>query len=213
MTWSNITDGGITHPWADELRVSPADPQTVWEVADVGKIVRLQKRRQHVEYGLRSPKRLRFPCCMVSAITIAPSNSDIQYAVKGGFGIFKSTNGGFGWDFLHRSEVDYSYSLAVHPTDPDTVFSGYVPKPFQDWAMLRRSQDGGDTWTTVLSLTHSAGITSFVFDPQDPQRMYAGSTGSAANGGGQIYHSATWRIPGRRSTRISPCSPCGASRN
>ena len=34
--------------------------------------------------------------------------------------------------------------------------------------MLRRSEDGGVTWTTVLSVTHSAGITSVAFDPQDP---------------------------------------------
>ncbi len=188
-TWSNVTEGGISHPWADELRVSPVDPQTVWEVADVGKLFVSKNGGSTWAMAFDPQNGYGFRAGTVSALALAPSDPDIQYAVKSGFGIFKSTNGGWWWDFLQRSEVDYSYSLAVHPTDPDTVFSGYVPKPFQDWAMLRRSQDGGDTWTTVLSVTHSTGITSVTFDPQDPQRMYAGSGGAAANGGGQIYHS------------------------
>ena len=35
-SWVNVTAGGISHPWADELAISPTDPKTIWEVADVG---------------------------------------------------------------------------------------------------------------------------------------------------------------------------------
>ena len=37
-TWINLTANGITHPFADELAVSPTDPQTIWDVADVGEV-------------------------------------------------------------------------------------------------------------------------------------------------------------------------------
>ena len=125
----------------------------------------------------------------ISAAMIAPSDSRVIYALKSGFGIFKSADSGFSWAFLHPSEVDYTYSLAVHPTNPDIVFSGYSPKPFQDWAMVRRSIDGGENWSTVLNITHSDGITSIAIDPQNTNTVYAGSTGPSNGGGGQIYRS------------------------
>ena len=37
-SWVNINEGGITHPWADELVIDPHDPETIWEVADVGEV-------------------------------------------------------------------------------------------------------------------------------------------------------------------------------
>jgi len=116
----------------------------------------------------------------------APSDPDILYALKSGFGIFKSEDRGMSWRFLHQSGIDYSYSIAVHPEDPNTVFSGYNSKPFQDWAMVRRSTDGGNTWDTSLHVDGAESITSVVFDPFDRETLYAGSTGS---NGGKIYKS------------------------
>jgi photosystem II stability/assembly factor-like uncharacterized protein len=187
--WTNVTEGGITHPWADELVVSPHDPQTIWEVADVGKFFVSHNGGSTWSMQVDPQNGYGFRAGAVSAAAPAPSNPDIMYAVKSGFGIFKSVDGGAAWSFLHQSEVDYSYGLAVHPANPNVVFSGYNPKPFQDWAMLRRSQDGGVSWTTVLSVPHSTGITSVAIDPKNPATVYAASTGDAADGGGQIYRS------------------------
>jgi photosystem II stability/assembly factor-like uncharacterized protein len=186
--WTNVTGGGITHPWADELVVTPSDPQTVWEVADVGEVF------VSTDGGTSWSKRINtygpgFRAGTVSALAVAPSHPDVIYAVKSGFGIFKSSDGGHSWPFLHQSEVDYTYSLAVHPSNPNLVLSGYSPKLFQDWAMARRSTDGGVTWSTVLTVPHSAGITSIAIDPNNPNIIYAGSTGSSNGGGGQIYYS------------------------
>jgi photosystem II stability/assembly factor-like uncharacterized protein len=196
-TWTNVTAGGITHPWSDEMMVSPTDPQTIWVVADVGQIFVSHDGGNTWKMTV-NPRRegLGFRAGTVTAVAVAPSDPNIIYAVKSGFGIFKSPNGGMGWQFLHQSEVDYTYTLAVHPADPDIVFSGYSPKPFQDWAMVRRSTDGGETWSTVLNVPHSGGITSVTFDPQNPDIIYAGSTGLSAGGGGKIFRSTdggdTW---------------------
>jgi photosystem II stability/assembly factor-like uncharacterized protein len=188
--WINVTAGGITHPWADEIVVSPTDPQTIWEVADVGQF--FVSHNGGITWTMTiNPRRdgRGFRAGTVSAAAIAPSDSTVVYALKSGFGIFRSPNGGSGWDFLHQSEVDYTYSLAVHPTNPNVVFSGYSPKPFQDWAMVRRSTGGGVSWSTVLSVPHSSGITSVAIDPQNPNTVYAGSTGRSAGSGGQVYRS------------------------
>ena len=194
ITWTNVTEGGITHPWTDEIQVSPHDPQTVWQVADVAEVFR------STNGGITWTKTIDtygpgFRYGSVYALAPAPSDPDVIYALKNGFGLFKSTNGGqsWSWTFLHQSEVDYTYSIAVHPQDADIVYSGYSPKPFQDWAMVRRTTDGGVSWSTVLSVPHSSGITSVAIDPQDPDTLYAGSAGAT---GGQVLKSAnggdTW---------------------
>jgi photosystem II stability/assembly factor-like uncharacterized protein len=66
-----------------------------------------------------------------------------MYSGKSGFGIFKTTDGGNSWRFLNYSEVDYTYTLAIHPQNPDIVYSGYNPKPFQDFAMVRKTRTEG----------------------------------------------------------------------
>jgi photosystem II stability/assembly factor-like uncharacterized protein len=193
-TWSYINEGGITHPWADEIVVSPIAPNTVWEVSDTAEAFKSQDGGAtwgRIINSRSNGKGFRFGS--VSALVTAPSDANIIYAVKDGFGIYKSFDGGDRWHFLHRSEVDYTYTVAVHPDNPDIVFSGYNPKPFQDWAMVRRSEDGGSTWETVLEVPGSSGITSVAMDRNNPDIVYAGSTGkegaiwTSENGGD------TWR--------------------
>ena len=187
-SWENVTSGGITHPWADELTVTPTDPQTIWYVADVGEFFKSTNGGQ-TWAKIIDPYGAGFRAGTVSAAAIAPSNQNIIYALKSGFGIFKSTNGLNNWDFLHRSEVDYTYSLVVHPKKPNVIFSGDLPKPFQNRARVQRSTDAGESWSTVLTVPNSSGITSVVIDTNNPEIMYTGSTAKSENGGGQLYHS------------------------
>jgi photosystem II stability/assembly factor-like uncharacterized protein len=196
-SWEYYTENGLGPSFYDEIVVSPQDPQDVWVVMDVGTVFTTTDGAAtwtKVIDPLPEGRGFRFGS--VYALAAAPSDSDVLYAVRNGMGPFSSTDGGENWDFRYRSEVDYTYSLAVDPADPNVVYSGYTPKPFQDWAMVRKTEDGGPTWTTVLSVPHSAGITSVVIDPNDPDRLYAGSTGLAASGGGAIYTSpdagASW---------------------
>ncbi len=168
--------GGITHPWTDELVVSPHDPNTVWQVADVGEVF------QTTDGGYNWEKMIDtngngFRFGSVYAMAAAPSNPNTIYALKNGFGIFKSENGGNRWRFLHQSDIDYTYSIAVHPTDSNTVYSGYNPKPFQPWAMVRKTTDGGDSWETALHIEDASAVTSVAIDPNSPNTIYAGSTG------------------------------------
>ncbi|MHA2221701.1 MAG: WD40/YVTN/BNR-like repeat-containing protein, partial [Candidatus Thorarchaeota archaeon] len=183
-SWSWLDGGGITHPFADEIRISPHDPETVWEIADIGQIFITNNGgtnwtpRYHPQHGYG------FRFSSVHTIETAPSDEDIIYAVKSGWGLFRSEDGGRTYDFLAQSDVDYSYAIAIHPIDPDVLYSGYNPKPFQDWAMVRKSTDGGLSWHTVLNVTGSNGITSVVIDPNNHDIVYAGSISEA---GGEIY--------------------------
>ena len=178
-SWTWLNGGGLPHPWADELVVHPTDPSIVYEIVDTAEVYRSEDGGTSWETVWDD-----FHFSSVGALAPAPSDPDVLYACKNGFGLFKSEDGGDGWRFLHHSEVDYTYAIAVHPQNPDVVLSGYNPKPFQNWAMIRRSTDGGTTWETVLHVDGSDGITSIVFDPDNARVLYATSIGA---GGGSIY--------------------------
>ena len=178
-SWTWLNGGGLPHPWVDELIVHPTDPSIVYEIVDTSEVYRSE------DHGTTwTTVWDEFAFSSVYSLAPAPSDPDVIYACKSGFGLFKSDDGGDWWRFLHHSEVDYTYTIAVHPEDPDVVFSGYNPKPFQDWAMIRRSIDGGTTWETVLHVDGSDGITSIAFDPFDPTILYATSIGK---NGGSVY--------------------------
>jgi len=178
-TWTWLNGGGLPHPWADELVVDPVDPEVLYEITDTAEVYRTENRGTTWSRVWED-----FQFSSIYALAPSPSDSDVIYACKNGFGLYRTEDGGHWWRFLHHSEVDYTYAIAVHPTDPDVVFSGYNPKPFQDWAMIRRSIDGGSHWETVLQVPGSDGVTSIAFDPQDPSVLYATSIGEE---GGGVY--------------------------
>jgi len=178
-SWTWLNGGGLPHPWVDELVVHPTDPSTVYQIVDVADVYRSADAG---DTWFHIWENFRFSS--VVALAPAPSNPDVLYACKNGFGLFKSEDGGGRWRFLHHSEIDYTYTIAVHPGDPSIVLSGSIPKPFQDWAMVRRSTDGGTTWETPLRVDGSGGITSIAFDPSDPRTIYATSIGED---GGSVY--------------------------
>jgi photosystem II stability/assembly factor-like uncharacterized protein len=190
-TWDsrNPFEHGIVHPYTDELVADPNDPETVWFVSDSG---HLHKSTDGAETWqvLVNPRSGGKGFRYGSIFAIAPTpDPAIIYAAKNGFGIYKSLNKGQSWKFLLQSEVDYTYSMVVDPTNSNILYSGYTPKPFQDWAMVRKTTDGGNTWETSLTVPHSQGITSVALDPSQPGTVYAASTALSAGGGGQIYKS------------------------
>ena len=184
-TWIYLDAGGITHSHADELRINPHDPNTVWEIGDIGILFVTHNKGTNWTSSLNPQNGYGFRYSSIHTLVSAPSDENTIYAVKSGFGIFRTRDGGNFWKFLVDSEVDYSYAIAVHPTDPNTLYSGYNPKLFQDWAMIRKSVDGGESWITVLNVTGSSGITSIVIDNNDPDTVYAGSID--IDGRGEIF--------------------------
>ncbi|NYT00544.1 MAG: hypothetical protein GKB99_02320, partial [Methanocellales archaeon] len=183
-TWKEVSAGEIMHTFSDELIVSPHDPENIWSVDGVANVFETTNGGSTWSQII-DPYGDGFRFGSVYAIAPAPSDPDTIYAFKNGFGIFKSIDGGGSWLFLDPSEVDYSYSIAVDPTNPDIVYSGYNPKQSQDWAMVRQTTDGGDSWRTSLMVPHSNGITSVAIDPNNPETIYAGSRGEV----GEIYKS------------------------
>jgi len=126
---------------------------------------------------------------LIGSITIDPAHPSTLYGVATlGDGIYRSDDSGISWNVLSSvAEVDTNWltvtGTAVYTNDLDKGFH------FQNW--LRRSTDGGATWTTLLDLTPDDPlVTALAEDPRDPQRLWTAFMGwsfSPATGG--IYRS------------------------
>jgi len=188
-TWSHGGDiwahqeAGEFHPAPAALQTNPLDPDNLWYISDVGQIYESQDSAATWN-KLADPFMVEnndaatpFRSGSIHALTVSPSDPYTLYALKNGFGLFKSTHHGYSWKHLLEAEVDYTSSIAVDPITPDIVYTGTIPKPFQTEAVLKKTTDGGETWQTCLAVADSSGITSVAIDHAYPDTIYAGVAG------------------------------------
>ncbi len=96
-------------------------------------------------------------------------------------GLYRSDDGGASWarvDHEPGLAGNYTAWLVADPSDADTVWTGGRP--------LRRSSDGGRTFTIVRSSPGGDDYHALWIDPHDPRRMITGSDQGAVvtfNGG------------------------------
>lgn len=117
-------------------------------------------------------------------VAIAPSNGNVVYALfaggPSGNEFWRTTNGGGSWTKMSTGssacdgQCTYNMTLAVHLTNPDTVYRGTV--------LVFKSTNGGAAWT---QLTNGWGgsqqvhqdTQELLIDPVLPETLYIGSDG------------------------------------
>ncbi len=121
----------------------------------------------------------------VGAVAVAPSNPDVVYIGTGetelrgniaqGDGVYKSTDAGRTWKHIGLIDTQAIAKIRVHPTNPDIVFVAALGHPAGPNAErgIFRSKDGGQTWDKVLFRDDKTGGCEVVFDPNNPQVLFA----------------------------------------
>ncbi len=153
----------------------------------------------------------------IGAIAVAPSDHNTIYAGSGeaalrgnisyGDGVYKSVDAGKSWRNIGLQDSRHIGAIIVHPNNPDIVFVAAVGHAFgpNDERGIFRTTDGGKTWQKVLSKDANTGAIDVVFDPHNPNTLFAAlwqvrrqpwffSSGGAGSG---LYRSTdggnTWR--------------------
>lgn len=120
----------------------------------------------------------------IGALAVDPLRPDIIWAgtgegnprnsVTGGYGIYKSIDGGLTWKCMGLELTRYIHRIIVDPANPDIVYAGAIGNP---WAPHRerglfRTRDGGVTWQQVLYVNETTGVADMVMDPSNPGKIF-----------------------------------------
>ena len=121
----------------------------------------------------------------IGAIAVAPSDHNTIYvgtgeaAIRGnttyGTGVYKSVDAGKNWKNIGLRDTRQIGALIVHPNNPDIVLVaalGHAFGPNPERGIFRTS-DGGKTWAKVLSKDENTGGIDVVFDPHNPNVVFA----------------------------------------
>ena len=125
-------------------------------------------------------------------LTISPSNPNVLYALycdHPGYimGVWKTMDGGDSWTMMNSpgGSLYYSYgwyfgNIYVDPVDYDKVYALGVP--------LKRSTNGGNSWSTVGSSMH-VDHHAFWINPENPNYIVDGNDGGVyySNNGGDSW--------------------------
>lgn len=121
----------------------------------------------------------------LGCVTLDPTNPDIVWLGTGenvsgrhvgwGHGVFRSRNGGAAWDCMGLEKSEHIGKILVDPRDGNTVF---VAAEGPLWSAggergVYKTTDGGQSWTAVLTIDENTGVTDIVFDPSNPDTLYA----------------------------------------
>ena len=182
----------------------------------------------------------RYSSYSIGCVTIDPNNPEVVWVGTGenvsgrhvgyGDGVYMSANGGDGWENMGLKDSEHIGKIVIDPRNSDVVF---VAAEGPLWASggergVYKSSDGGKTWGLVLEISENTGVTDIVFDPRNPDVLFAAAyqrrrhIWAHIDGGPEsgIYKSvdggATWRklkkgLPmgdvGRIGLAISPQNP------
>jgi len=112
----------------------------------------------------------------ILALKADPKAGETFYASVEGGGLYKTQDGGVHW--VHIGEplpAEYITAIEIDPINPQDVYVGYTVKGL---GRIGKSTDGGTTWPLELTRRITdANISTLVVDPEQPSRLYAGTTG------------------------------------
>jgi photosystem II stability/assembly factor-like uncharacterized protein len=125
------------------------------------------------------------PSYSIGEIALAPSNPEIVWVGTGenvsgrhvawGTGVYRSLDGGATWENMGLPASEHIGKILIHPENPEFVL---VASEGPLWSAggergVYLSEDGGQSWTSTLTIDENTGVTDMEFAPDDPSTVYA----------------------------------------
>lgn len=117
-------------------------------------------------------------------IAISESNPNILFAGTdslGGWttsGVYKSTDAGASWNLVSQDIYDTKgvQAIAIHPSNPNIVFCGVFNAVAPSVVGMWKSTNGGVNWFSANTGMDNMQILAVIFNPLNPNVLYAGSS-------------------------------------
>ncbi len=121
----------------------------------------------------------------VGAVAIQQSNPDVIWvgtgegnprnSLNGGYGIFKSLDGGKSWKSMGLEKTRHIHRVLIDPTNPDIVYVAAIGSP---WGVhpergVYKTINGGKSWKKILYVNDKTGAADLVMDPTNPNKLVA----------------------------------------
>jgi photosystem II stability/assembly factor-like uncharacterized protein len=170
-----LTSGRIS-----DFAVNPDDPSTYYVATSSGGVWKTDNAGTTYQPIFDSQGSYSIGC-----VTLEPGNPHVvwvgtgennnQRSVAYGDGIYKSHDGGQGWEHMGLKNSEHIGRIIVDPTNTDVV---YVAAIGPLWSAggdrgVYKTTDGGKTWNRVLYISENTGVTDIAMDPRDPNVLYA----------------------------------------
>jgi len=172
MTSGRIADLAVNPNNASEYYVAVASGG-VWKTTDAGTTF------QPIFDGESSYS--------IGDVTLDPNNPNVvwvgtgennsQRSVSFGDGVYKSVDGGKSWKNMGLETSEHIGKIIIDPRHSNTVFvaaQGPLWNKGGDRG-LYKTTDGGKSWKNVLKISEHTGVNEVVFNPENPDIMYASS--------------------------------------
>ncbi|HUR21354.1 MAG TPA: hypothetical protein VMZ90_11135, partial [Vicinamibacterales bacterium] len=175
----SIGPGLVTGRIAD-IEIDPKNPSTWYVATAFGGVWKTVNRGVTFtpifdDYGTFNN------CCIV----IDPKNSDVLWLGTGenhsqrsahfGDGIYKTTDAGKTWKRMGLETSEHIGKVIIDPRNSDVVYVAAQGPLFSAGGQrgLYKTTNGGLTWDAVLTISENTGVTDVIFDPKNPDVLYA----------------------------------------
>jgi photosystem II stability/assembly factor-like uncharacterized protein len=126
------------------------------------------------------------PVLSIGAVAVDPNRPDVIWAgtgegnprnsLNGGYGIYKSTDGGKTWICMGLQETRHIHRILINPLNSDIIYVGAIGTPWgpsKDRGVFK-TVDGGRTWQKILYSNENTGVCDMAMDPHNPDKIVVG---------------------------------------
>jgi photosystem II stability/assembly factor-like uncharacterized protein len=161
-------------------------------------------------------------CCVAidprdsNVIWLGTGENTSQRSAHFGDGVYKSTDAGKTWKRVGLQASEHIGKILIDPRKTNVVYVAAQGPLFSSGGErgLYKTADGGETWTAILTISPDTGISDMVFDPKNPDVIYASAyqrrraVGQMIGGGpeGGIFKTTN---AGRNWTKLTRGLPAG----
>ena len=110
-----------------------------------------------------------------SVIWVGTGEGNPRNSLNGGYGIYKSLDGGRSWQSMGLEKTRHIHRVVIHPENPDIVYAAAIGSPWGEHPErgVYRTEDGGKTWEKILFQNNKTGAADLIIDPTNPNKLFA----------------------------------------